>query len=316
MIKIINLEQIKNIVNSIDPVKEIEEGFVLYTQGKVVVPPVGEMIFENPPGDCHIKYGYIKGDEYFVVKIASGFYDNPKLGLPGYSGLMLLFSQKTGKLISILLDEGHLTNVRTAAAGAVCAKYLAPRRVKRIGIVGSGVQARMQLKILKSIIDCKDVLVWGRTQQNLNKYKKDMKSQGYNVDTTLNIEEIPLHCNLIITCTPSKVPLLYSNQIRKGTHITAVGSDTSGKQELDANILKMADHVIVDSIAQSQSRGECYRALKDGIIDKDKIVELGDMIMNKKYQRISDNEITIADLTGVAVQDIQIAKAIYFGLKS
>jgi ornithine cyclodeaminase len=316
MIKIINLEQIKNIVNSIDPVKEIEEGFVLYTQGKVVVPPVGEMIFENPPGDCHIKYGYIKGDEYFVVKIASGFYDNPKLGLPGYSGLMLLFSQKTGKLISILLDEGHLTNVRTAAAGAVCAKYLAPRRVKRIGIVGSGVQARMQLKILKSIIDCKDVLVWGRTQQNLNKYKKDMKSQGYNVDTTLNIEEIPLHCNLIITCTPSKVPLLYSNQIRKGTHITAVGSDTSGKQELDANILKMADHVIVDSIAQSQSRGECSRALKDGIIDKDKIVELGDMIMNKKYQRISDNEITIADLTGVAVQDIQIAKAIYFGLKS
>ena len=136
MSKIIKLEQIKEILKSIDPIQNIEEGFVAYSQGKVVVPPIGEMIFENPPGDCHIKYGYIKGDDYYIIKIAAGFYDNPKIGLPGYSGLMLLFSQKTGELICILLDEGHLTNVRTAAAGAVVAKYMAPKKVHRIGIVG------------------------------------------------------------------------------------------------------------------------------------------------------------------------------------
>ncbi len=316
MSKIIKLEQIKEILKSIDPIQKIEEGFVAYSQGKVVVPPIGEMIFENPPGDCHIKYGYIKGDDYYIIKIAAGFYDNPKIGLPGYSGLMLLFSQKTGELICILLDEGHLTNVRTAAAGAVVAKYMAPKKVHRIGIVGPGVQGRMQLQYLKTIIDCKDVIVCGITQQEIDAYKKDMSPLGYNIKTTLNTEDVTSTCNLIVTCTPSKTPLIYADQIQKGTHITAMGSDTPEKQELDSAILKKADRVIVDSIDQSKSRGECFRAMKNGMIKKEDLIELGVMISNKTLQRASDEEITVADLTGVAVQDIQISKAVYEALFS
>ncbi len=316
MSKIIKLEQIKEILKSIDPIQKIEEGFVAYSQGKVVVPPIGEMIFENPPGDCHIKYGYIKGDDYYIIKIAAGFYDNPKIGLPGYSGLMLLFSQKTGELICILLDEGHLTNVRTAAAGAVVAKYMAPKKVYRIGIVGPGVQGRMQLQYLKTIIDCKDVIVCGITQQEIDAYKKDMSPLGYNIKTTLNTEDVTSTCNLIVTCTPSKTPLIYADQIQKGTHITAMGSDTPEKQELDSAILKKADRVIVDSIDQSQSRGECFRAMKNGMIIKEDLIELGVLISNKTLQRASDEEITVADLTGVAVQDIQISKAVYEALLS
>jgi len=314
--KIMKLDQIKEILKSIDPIQKIEEGFVAYSQGKVVVPPIGEMIFENPPGDCHIKYGYIKGDDYYIIKIAAGFYDNPKIGLPGYSGLMLLFSQKTGELICILLDEGHLTNVRTAAAGAVVAKYMAPKKVHRIGIVGPGVQGRMQLQYLKTIIDCKDVIVCGITQQEIDAYKKDMSPLGYNIKTTLNTEDVTSTCNLIVTCTPSKTPLIYADQIQKGTHITAMGSDTPEKQELDSAILKKADRVIVDSIDQSQSRGECFRAMKNGMITKEDLIELGIMISNKTLQRNSDEEITVADLTGVAVQDIQISKAVYEALLS
>lgn len=316
MSKIIKLEQIKEILKSIDPIQKIEEGFVAYSQGKVVVPPIGEMIFENPPGDCHIKYGYIKGDDYYIIKIAAGFYDNPKIGLPGYSGLMLLFSQKTGELICILLDEGHLTNVRTAAAGAVVAKYMAPKKIHRIGIVGPGVQGRMQLQYLKTIIDCKDVIVCGITQQEIDAYKKDMSPLGYNIKTTLNTEDVTSTCNLIVTCTPSKTPLIYADQIQKGTHITAMGSDTPEKQELDSAILKKADRVIVDSIDQSKSRGECFRAMKNGMIKKEDLIELGVMISNKTLQRASDEEITVADLTGVAVQDIQISKAVYEALFS
>ncbi len=316
MSKIIKLEQIKEILKSIDPIQKIEEGFVAYSQGKVVVPPIGEMIFENPPGDCHIKYGYIKGDDYYIIKIAAGFYDNPKIGLPGYSGLMLLFSQKTGELVCILLDEGHLTNVRTAAAGAVVAKYMAPKKVHRIGIIGPGVQGRMQLQYLKTIIDCKDVIACGITQQELDAYKKDMDLLGYNIKTTLNTEDVTSTCNFVVTCTPSKTPLIYADQIQKGTHITAMGSDTPEKQELDSAILKKADRVIVDSIDQSQSRGECFRAIKNGMINKEDLIELGVMISNKTLQRASDEEITVADLTGVAVQDIQISKAIYESLPS
>ena len=314
MTKILNLEQIKELLKNIDPIQKIEEGFVAYSQGKVVVPPIGEMIFENPPGDCHIKYGFIKGNNYYVVKIASGFYENTKLGLSSSNGLNLLFSQKTGELMCILLDEGHLTDIRTAAAGAVVAKYLAPKKVEEIGIFGSGVQARLQLEYLRTIINCKKVIVWGRNEKHLETYKKEMETFGFNIKTTLDSEEVTSSCNLIVTCTPAKKPLIKASQIQKGTHITAIGSDTPEKQELDSKILKKADRIIVDSINQSQTRGECYQAIKNSMIKKEDLIELGLMIMDKSLQRNSDSEITIADLTGVAVQDIQISKAVYEAL--
>ena len=311
MTEIFNLSQIKEALKNIDPIQAIEEGFVAYSQGKVVVPPVGEMIFERPPGDVHIKYGYITGDEYYVIKIASGFHENIKLNLPTCQGLMLVFKQKTGELACILLDEGYLTNIRTAAAGAVVAKYLAPKKVWRVGIFGAGSQGKMQLEYLRSTVDCDDVIVWGINQQELNDYKKAVEPLGCNIQTTQEAEDIAATCNLIVTATPSKSPLLRAEQIRKGTHITAVGSDTAEKQELDAKILQMADIVAADSISQCQARGEIFQALKAGMIKKGNLVELGNVIGNRELQRSSDEQITIADLTGVAVQDIQISKAVY-----
>ncbi|MGD8535728.1 MAG: ornithine cyclodeaminase family protein, partial [Candidatus Aminicenantes bacterium] len=174
MTEIYNLTQIKTVLENIDTLSAVEEGFVAYSKGRVVVPPVGELTFDHPPGDVHIKYGYILGDEYYVIKIASGFYENVKLNLPTGTGLMLVFMQITGELVCILLDEAHLTNVRTAAAGAVVAKYLAPQNVHRIGIFGAGIQGRMQLEHLKPIVDCRDVVVWGMDQAELDAYKKDM----------------------------------------------------------------------------------------------------------------------------------------------
>ena len=316
MTKIIKLSQIKEALKNFDPIQGIEEGFVAYSQGKVVVPPIGEMIFEDPPGDAHIKYGFIKDDDYYVIKIASGFYDNPKIGLPCSNGLMLLFSQKTGELKCILLDEGYLTNVRTAAAGAVAAKYLAPKNVHRIGIFGAGLQGKMQLEYLKPIRDCRDVIVWGVNQQELDAYKEDMEPLGFTIQTTLEADDIASTCNLIVTCTPATSPLLREEQIQKGTHITAMGSDTPEKQELDSAILKKADRVVVDSISQVLERGESFQAMKAGLIKKEDLVELGTIISNMEMQRSSEDEITIADLTGVAVQDIQISKAVWKAISS
>ncbi|MHA2298740.1 MAG: ornithine cyclodeaminase family protein [Candidatus Hodarchaeales archaeon] len=316
MTKIVNLEQIEEILKDINIIQEIEKGFIAYSQGKVVVPPVGEMIFEDPPGDCHIKYGFIKGGDYYVIKIAQGFYENPKIGLPSINGLNILFSQKTGEILCILLDEGHLTNIRTAAAGAVAAKYMAPKEVKRIGIFGTGIQGKMQLQYLKTVVNCQKALVWGRSQESLDKYLKDMVDSGLDIQTTLNSEDVTDSCNLIVTCTPSKIPLIKVEQVRKGTHITAMGSDTTEKQELDSAILQKADRVVVDSIPQAAARGECFRAMKEGKISEEDLIEIGTMIRNNDLQRESDDEITVVDLTGVAVQDIQISKAVYKGLKS
>ncbi|MCK4264671.1 MAG: ornithine cyclodeaminase family protein [Candidatus Aminicenantes bacterium] len=316
MTKIFNLSRIKEVLKKLDPIQTIEEGFIAYSQGKTVVPPVGELIFKNPPGDMHIKYGYIIGDEYYVIKIASGFYENYKLNLPAISGLMLVFKQKTGELACILLDEGYLTNIRTAAAGAVVAKYLAPKNVRCIGIFGAGIQGRMQLKYLETIIKCKDIVVWGINQNELDAYKKDMEPLGYNIQTTLDANEVASKCNLIVTATPSRSPLLHADQIQKGTHITAMGSDTHEKIELDPRILQRADIVVADSISQCLSRGEIYQAIKAGLLEKDNLVELGNVISKKELQRSSEEQTTIADLTGVAIQDIQISKAVYEALLS
>jgi len=316
MTEIYNLDQIKKALEGLDPIRDIEEGFIAYSQGKVVVPPVGELIFDDPPADVHIKYGYIKGDEYYVIKIAGGFPDNKILNLSTNTGLMLVFSQKTGALVCVLLDEAYLTNVRTAAAGAVVAKYMAPKHVPSIGILGAGTQGRMQLEYLRSVIETRDVFVWGLTQEELDAYKADMESEGYTVQTTLHPEEIAANCNLIVTATPSKSPLLQVDHIKKGTHITAVGADTQDKIELDPRILKKADVVVADSKSQSLVRGEIYQAMKAGLLEQDRVVELGDMIVNKDKQRTSEDQITVADLTGVAIQDIQISKAVYKALKS
>ncbi len=310
MTQTFNLEQIKKALEGLDITKSIEDGFVAYSQGKVVVPPIGEMIFEDPPGETHIKYGFIKNDDYYVIKIASGFYETANSNLMTGSGLMLVFSQKSGKPVCILFDEGYLTAVRTAVAGAIVAKYFAPKKVHRIGVFGTGGQGRMQVEYLKSVVDCKDVIVWGINQEEVNEYKSYMEPKGYEIQTTLNPNDIASSCNLIITATPSKTPLLQANQINKGTHITAMGSDTIEKQELDSKILQMADVVVADSIVQCQSRGEIYQALTAGVLDGGKPIELGNAIVNMDLQRTSDAQITVADLTGVAIQDVQISKAV------
>jgi ornithine cyclodeaminase len=227
---------------------------------------------------------------------------------------MLLFRQRTGELACVLLDECHLTNVRTAAAGAIVAKYLAPKHVHGIGIFGAGVQGRMQLEYLKPILSCRDVIVWGLNEKELDEYKKDMEPLGFKIRTTLSAGDIARNCNLIVTATPSTSPLLTADQVQKGVHITAMGSDTPEKIELDPRILQKADIVVADSISQCLIRGEIHHAIKAGLLKQDQIVELGNVIVKKELQRSSDDQITVADLTGVAVQDIQIAKAVYRAL--
>ena len=315
MSKIYNLAQIKDVLKSLQPIQEIEEGFVAYSEGKAVIPPVGEMLFEKPPGDVHIKYGYLLDDDYYVIKIAAGFFESPQSSRYTSDGLILLFKKGTAELVCALLDECYLTNVRTAAAGAVSAKYLAPKNIECIGVLGAGTQGRMQVEYLAPVIDCKEVMVWGMNQNELDDYKKDMEPLGYRVKTTLSTEDIAAHCNLIVTATPSKSPLLSADKVRKGTHITAMGSDTPEKNELDPKILQEADIVVADSISQCLLRGEIHQALKAGVLEKERIVELGNVIVNPDLQRTSEEQTTIADLTGVAVQDIQIAKAVYHALE-
>jgi ornithine cyclodeaminase len=310
MSKLISLETIRRIVPQLDVVALMEEGFVAYSEGRAVIPPVGELIFEDPPGETHIKYGYIQGGDYYVIKIASGFYGNSKLGLPSGYGLMLLFNQKTGILEAVLLDEGHLTDVRTAAAGAVAGKHLAPGNVERIGILGGGVQSRLQLKFLLPLISCRQVLVWMRDSSEVDPYRQFFDDSDLEIEIAGSCDEVADRCNLIVTATPSKTPLLSADRVRAGTHITAIGSDTVDKIELDPEILGNADLVVVDSLPQSETRGEVYQAVQAGTLQREDVVELGAVIAGRVPGRTDDQQVTVCDLTGVAVQDLMIAKGV------
>ena len=230
------------------------------------------------------------------------------MGLPNGNGMMLVFNQKTGQPIAILQDEAYLTDVRTAVAGAICAKYISPKKVNRIGIVGTGVQGKMQLEYLKDIIDCRKAIVWGRSEASLLKYLTDMKDSEFDITITQNIDDVIDGCQLIVTCTPAETPLI--SRVNPGTHITAMGSDTLSKQELDSSILLEADLVVADSKSQCEIRGEIHQAIKLGRFSMETVVELGEIINGDKEGRTSEKQITIADLTGVAVQDIQISKAV------
>lgn len=316
MTTILELDDIKPRVDIPELIDDIGRGFVLYSEGKVKVPPVGFLHVDEPPADVHIKYGYVVGDDYWVMKIASSWYDNPSIGLPVADGLILVFSQKTGALKTILMDKCWLTDMRTAAAGAVAATHLAPATVDCIGIVGSGTQARMQLELLNGVVDCDRCLVWGRNPDKVGAMIEDLGSSermaGWDIEIHAagDLDQLTSACNLIVTTTPARSPLITARQVRKGTHITAMGSDDDGKQELDPGILAAADIVVADSIAQCVDHGECLYAVKEGLIAESAIVELGEVIADPAKGRTRDDQITVADLTGVAIQDIQIAKIV------
>ncbi|MDC0040020.1 ornithine cyclodeaminase family protein [Paracoccaceae bacterium] len=310
MAQVFKLDEILDALKDIDVVNVIAQGFKALSEGKVVIPPIGEMLFPDVDGELHIKYGAIKGDEDFVVKMATGFFQNPTIGLSPFSGCMMVFSQKTGHISSVLLEEGELTNHRTAAAGAVAAKCLAPKNVKMIGIVGTGVQSRLQALYLQKITDCRNLVVWGRNKDKVELAAADMHAMGYEVKVAENLNDLCKLSQLIVTTTPATSPLLKLEMIAPGTHITAMGSDTSDKCELSPEILDLADIVAADSIEQAIQRGEISQALKVGKCNKDKLVELGSIIIDPSKGRTNDQQITIADLSGVAIQDIMIAKAI------
>jgi ornithine cyclodeaminase len=313
---VLKLDEIKPLIDIPQLIHEIEAGFVLYSEGKVNVPPVGFLHFDEPPGDVHIKYGFVSGDEYYVLKMASGFYNNPELGLPISDGLLLVFSQKTGELKLILLDKCWLTDMRTAAAGAVAAKHLAAKNIHHIGIVGTGVQARLQLEILRDIVDCKSCFIWGRDSTKVRRMMEDLRARGsiqawgLEIKAAKDLDELVSQCNLIVTATSARSPLIRADQVQKGTHITAMGSDDHGKQELEAELLAKADLVVADSVSQCVDHGECFYAVQGRHIEESSILELGHVIKNPAIGRTSEDQITVADLTGVAIQDIQIAKMV------
>jgi len=288
----------------------IRQGFIAYSAGQVQLPPVQHFAFGSANGDCCVKSGYLDGDELFAVKVSAGFYDNPKQGLASNQGLVMAFSARTGEPLALLQDEGWLTAWRTALAGRLAAELLAPKQIDAIGIVGTGLQARLQLKALQAVTPCRTVHVWGRSAKELDAFATEFEAHGYRVHVTLNAEQLARASQLIVTCTPSTRPILQADWIQPGTHITAVGADAEGKQELATELVARADLITVDSVAQCGAYGEVSHAVTAGLVPVERLVELGRLLAGEAPGRQRAEQITVADLTGLAIQDVQIAKSV------
>src|ERR1700722_7301699 len=309
--KIFSKHQIQKALDLSKVIDCIEQGFVIYSSHKAMIPPVATLHFDNPPGDCHIKYGYAKEGKYYVIKVASGFHQNPLQGISAGNGMMLLFDKATGMPISILLDEGYLTDLRTAAAGAISAKYLTCIRIR-----GTRPPTPFQNPFLSFVTDCRNVMIWGRDPSKAEIFSKHPDLRDFKIHVVKDLNQLTAECNLIVTTTSSSSPLLSAHQIRTGTHITAVGADDIGKHELDPKIFLKADRIVVDSFNQCSLFGDTAHALKSGHIQKCQLLELGQIIIDPTLGRTSEHQITIADLTGVAIQDLQIAIAAYESLSA
>lgn len=307
----ISLDTIQALLPKIDVFETITKGFIAYSKGEAVIPPVGELIFEHPPGEVHIKYGYIKTAPYYVIKVASGFYQNPSIGLPSSQGLNLLFDKSNGQLIAILLDEGHLTDVRTAVAGAIASRALAVKQVQRLGIIGAGIQAHLQWEYHRRILDFNEVILWNRHTGKAQQLAETLQQKGVKVKVVADLQDLTKDCRLIVSTTPSTTPLLQKDWIQPGTHITAIGADMPHKMELDPHLVAAADIMVVDSRAQTKTQGEWSQALRAGLVTGREPLELGEILENPGLGRAHDQQITVADLTGVAVQDLMISQAIF-----
>ena len=305
--------EISAILPGLDLRPAMREAFVAYSRGQSSVPPVGELLL--PDGETHIKFGHIRGDRSFVIKVATGFYGNPAKGLSTSNGLFLLFDAKTGAPLAILLDGGRLTDLRTGLAGAIAAECLSPRPVEAIGVIGTGIQARRQVENLMPVTPCRRLVVYGRSPAAAAAYRDEMEANGFSVVVASLPSDVAAQANLIVTTTPSTEPLLHARDVRAGSHITAVGADSPAKNELDPMLIARADRVIADSISQCCERGEIHHALRRGLVTASGISELGSVIAGDSPSRNSSTEITIADLTGVAVQDIVIAQTVFAALR-
>jgi ectoine utilization protein EutC len=314
----------------LDALAAIEDAFTKLASGQADVPPILGLFVPERHGEIDVKAAYIHGLPSLAVKIASGFFDNGRWGLPSGSGLMVVLSTRTGYPQAVLLDNGYLTDVRTALAGAAAAKHLAPELVRTVGVIGAGTQGRYQVRALQLVRSFERVLVHDQSPAAVDAYSREMPevlardqarlppspsgaSAGLRTPCPVSVsaadpETLVRESDVVITCTPSHEPIVQAAWLHPGLHITAMGADVPEKQELESGCLRRADRLACDLKAQCFARGEFHHALAAGVLPADvAVIELGELTSGRAPGRQRAEEISICALTGVGVQDTAIA---------
>ncbi|ELR65623.1 Ornithine cyclodeaminase [Photobacterium marinum] len=288
-----------------DLMTELEAGYIAYSQGDCIIPPVGHLPL--PHGELHIKYGLMKASAYATIKIAAGSYSNSEIGLPTSSGCMMIINTQTGFPVALLQDEGLLTTYRTSAAGALIAQKFSPG-AEIMGVVGCGTQGFFQTLHTCQAVGIDRVIAYDMAPENVEKLQEKLREANIQVEKASSVEQLCRAADIITTVTPSNTPFIDARWLKPNAHINAFGCDTVGKRELLENVFDVANLIMADSYEQCMDHGE-LQYIDDG--SKPRVKEIGSLLSG-----LSDfvDGLTVADFTGIAVQDIVISGMVYQSL--
>jgi alanine dehydrogenase len=306
----LNKNEVESLLDMKGTLKVVEEAFRQHGLKKVQMPPKLYLFFKKHNGDLRTMPAYLEEQDITGVKIVNVHPDNPKKGLPTVMALVILNSTETGAPVAIM-DGTYLTDMRTGAAGGVAVKYLARKNSKIVGFVGTGNQAKTQLLGINEVIDIEEVKATSTSEKGTLAFKDEMEKRiGCDITPKKSIREV-CDCDILVTTTPSREPIVMNEWIAEGTHINAIGADAPGKEELDPDILKRA-RIVVDDIPQASHSGEVNVPLsKKLIMEKDICCEIGEVVAGRKKARTKDSDITVFDSTGLAIQDVATADMVY-----
>ncbi|TCU20266.1 ectoine utilization protein EutC [Rhizobium sullae] len=293
----------------LDAVGCVEDALKALATKSVSMPPILRLDVPEHRGEVDVKTAYVPGIESFAIKISPGFFDNPKIGLPSTNGMMVLLSSRTGLVQALLLDNGYLTDVRTAAAGAVAAKHLSREDSKVAAVFGAGMQAKLQLEALMLVRPITSARIWARDGSKAEATAAGLSAKlGIDVLAKADAREAMRGADVIVTTTPAETPIVSAGWLEPGQHLTAMGSDAEHKNEIDPVAITQADLYVADSLKQTRRLGELHHAIAAGTIAATaEFPELGQIAAGQRQGRSDAKQITIADLTGTGIQDTAIA---------
>ncbi len=315
--RLVTESELRQLIHEEESLQAVEQAFRALAEGRVEQPSPMSFDFPETSGEVHVKGAAIAGSPIFAVKIASGFYRNPERNLPVSSGLVLVLDQSTGFPLAIFQDNAYLTEMRTAAAGALATQHLTHDTIDKMAVLGSGAQARYQLRAITRVRDVKNVVAWSPTRERRELYCREMEEElGVPCAPASTAADAVADASLVLSVTTARSPIIDASGISKSATLLAVGSDGPDKQELDASILASAGKVVVDRLSQCVRLGEVHHAVEAGLIrEQDVYAELGDIVIGNKPGREAD-ELIVCDLTGVGAQDAAIAELAWSALES
>lgn len=306
-------DEVGRLISVRDAIEAVEDGYRAFNSGSILQPDYIAMPFETPRGEMDFKAAYNKDNETVSMKASSGGFANNQsdFGLPSGMNTVLLWDARSCAL-SCIMDGTYITGYRTGAAGAVSVKYLARKNAEIVTSIGTGNQARNQIKAIREVMSIKEIHAYDEFEESVFKFKEDIE-RDYSIPVIIEKtkREAVEKADILVTTTRGKGSVVEAAWVKRGTHIVAVGTDMEGKQEFDPKIFSNAK-IVNDSIAQCVKKGETQHAIGQGIITQEQIhAEIGEILLGRKAGRENDDEITIFDTTGMAVQDNVTAHRIY-----